>query len=88
MLGSHFALGFELQGVQRHHAINDTAWCETQGACRYTPRGRAWNPNSPSLGATTNAAFLSAVYANLDSNQYTNPAKTQKYQCWSLSQTR
>lgn len=38
--------------------------CATGGVpIQYTPLGRAWNANDGSLGTTSNAAFLSAVYA-------------------------
>ena len=52
-----------------------------------TPRGRAWNQYSPSLGSTMNVAFLATVYAN-----YIGPAggsaasRAKRYECWAETQ--
>ncbi|KAK9804363.1 hypothetical protein WJX72_009368 [[Myrmecia] bisecta] len=53
----------------------------------YTPRGRAWNPNAPSLGATANAAFLSLAYAQISSKSISQ-AKSERYTCWARGQMR
>lgn len=54
----------------------------------YTPMGRAWNYQSPTLGGTANVAFLSLVYAKflMAQNEYVQLAK--RYVCWSRGQIR
>ncbi len=40
--------------------------CGTGGVpVQFTPQGRAWNSNDGALGTTANAAFLSALYAQV-----------------------
>ena len=53
---------------------------------QYTPRGRAYNENSPALGDTANVAFLAATYAQSFGYQYSKEAS--RYWCWTRTQTR
>ena len=52
-----------------------------------SPRGRAWNQYSPSLGSTMNVAFLAQTYA-----KYIKPGggsaakKAKRYSCWAQTQ--
>ena len=55
--------------------------------CRYTNKGRAYNPYAPSLGDTLNTAFISAVYANIPSSQISSNLQF-RLNCWSRSQVR
>lgn len=55
--------------------------------CRYTDKGRAYNPNAPTLGDTLNTAFIGAVYANIDSTQISSDIAF-KLTCFSRSQIR
>lgn len=55
--------------------------------CRYTDKGRAYNPNAPTLGDSLNTAFISAVYANIQSTQIST-AIAFRLTCWSRSQVR
>ena len=52
----------------------------------YTPRGRAYNSASGSLGATANAAFLATTYGATET--YSNGALAARYVCWARSQIR
>lgn len=52
----------------------------------YTPRGRAYNSASGSLGATANAAFLATTYSATE--MYSNAALAARYVCWARSQIR
>lgn len=52
----------------------------------YTPRGRAYNSASGSLGATANAAFLATTYGATET--YSNSALAARYVCWARSQIR
>ena len=52
----------------------------------YTPRGRAYNSASGSLGATANAAFLATTYGATE--MYSNGALAARYVCWARSQLR
>lgn len=52
----------------------------------YTPRGRAYNSASGSLGATANAAFLATTYGATE--MYSNGALAARYVCWARSQIR
>ena len=52
-----------------------------------TPRGRAWNQYSPSLGSTMNAAFLAQTYANyIKPGGGSNAKKAKRYSCWAQTQ--
>ena len=55
--------------------------------CRYTDKGRAYNPNAPTLGDSLNTAFISAVYANIESSQISSKISF-RLTCWSRSQVR
>ena len=55
--------------------------------CRYTNKGRAFNPSAPTLGDSLNTAFISAVYANIQSTQISS-AIAFKLTCFSRSQVR
>ena len=52
-----------------------------------SPRGRAWNQYSPSLGSTMNVAFLAQVYS-----EYIKPGggnaerRAKRYSCWAQTQ--
>ncbi len=52
----------------------------------YTPRGRAYNSASGSLGSTANAAFLAATYATYE--MPSNAGLASRYMCWARSQLR
>ena len=53
---------------------------------QYTPRGRAYNENSPLLGDTANVAFIAASYAKSAASRYSKEAN--RYWCWARTQTR
>ena len=55
---------------------------------QYTPRGRAYNQNSPSLGATANVAFLAAFYAKAIDAKGEYGSLASRYWCWARTQTR
>lgn len=54
----------------------------------YTPKGRAWNYASPTLGGTQNAAFLSLVYSKFLRQQRQANQLQKRYVCWSRGQLR
>jgi Glycosyl hydrolase family 9 len=62
------------------------SWMCANNAANYTQRGRAFNPNSGSLGSTSNAAMLALMYGDVIESE--NPAAAQTYRCWGLSQMR
>ena len=52
-----------------------------------SPRGRAWNQYSPSLGSTMNVAFLAQVYsAYIKPGGGTEAKKAKRYSCWAQTQ--
>lgn len=52
-----------------------------------SPRGRAWNQYSPSLGSTMNVAFLAQVYANyIKPGGGSEASKAKRYSCWAQTQ--
>ncbi len=52
-----------------------------------SPRGRAWNQYSPSLGSTMNVAFLAQVYANyIKPGGGSEAKKAKRYSCWAQTQ--
>ena len=52
-----------------------------------SPRGRAWNQYSPSLGSTMNVAFLAQVYsAYIEPGGGTEAKKAKRYSCWAQTQ--
>jgi len=52
-----------------------------------SPRGRAWNQYSPSLGSTMNVAFLAQVYANyIEPGGGSEAKKAKRYSCWAQTQ--
>ena len=54
-----------------------------------SPRGRAWNEYSPSLGSTMNVAFLAQVYsAYIKPGCGTYAKKAKRYSCWAQTQVR
>ena len=54
-----------------------------------SPRGRAWNEYSPSLGSTMNVAFLAQVYsAYIKPGGGTYAKKAKRYSCWAQTQVR
>ena len=61
--------------------------CAACQCCRYTDKGRAYNPYAPTLGDSLNTAFISAVYANIQSTQIST-AIAFRLTCWSRSQVR
>lgn len=65
------------------------AWCLVGGShcCRYTNKGRAFNPHAPTIGDSLNTAFISAVYASIPSPQI-GTALQFRLNCWSRSQVR
>ena len=62
------------------------SWVCANNVANYTQRGRAYNPNSGSLGATANTAMLALMYA--DVAEATKPDEANTYRCWALSQLR
>ena len=56
-----------------------------QCCCRYTNKGRAFNPFAPTIGDSLNTAFLSAVYATIESTQISSNLQF-RLNCWSRSQ--
>ncbi|DBA93998.1 hypothetical protein WJX77_002685 [Trebouxia sp. C0004] len=61
--------------------------CGSGGVVKYTNKGRAFNPSAPTLGDSLNTAFISAVYANIQSTQISS-AIAFKLTCFSRSQVR
>ena len=61
--------------------------CGLNGQVATTPEGRAWNPDAPSTGDTTNAAMLAAIYGQLDS-PYITAAQKDRYICFARGQMR
>lgn len=59
----------------------------TEHCCRYTNKGRAFNPFAPTLGDSLNTAFISAVYATIESTQISSNLQF-RLNCWSRSQVR
>lgn len=55
--------------------------------CRYTNKGRAFNPHAPTIGDSLNTAFISAVYATIPSPQIGTDLQF-RLNCWSRSQVR
>lgn len=72
-----FALNIELESLT--HRLNSQV-------VQYTPRGRAYNQNAPTLGDTANVAFLAATYAQSAPGQFSN--KADRYWCWARTQMR
>ncbi len=62
------------------------SWMCANNVANYTQRGRAFNPNSGSLGSTSNAAMLALMYGDVIESE--SPAAAQSYRCWGLSQMR
>ncbi|KAK9842280.1 hypothetical protein WJX81_004432 [Elliptochloris bilobata] len=60
--------------------------CGIDQVVAYTPRGRAYNSASGSLGSTANAAFLATTYGAYELPS--NPALASRYVCWARSQIR
>ena len=61
-------------------------WC-VRCCCRYTNKGRAFNPFAPTIGDSLNTAFISAVYATIESTQISSNLQF-RLNCWSRSQVR
>ncbi len=61
--------------------------CGSTNIIQYTIKGRGWNPYAPSLGVTSNTAFLALAYSEVKSS-YISPAKADKYVCWARTQMR
>ena len=55
--------------------------------CRYTNKGRAFNPHAPTLGDSLNTAFIGAIYANIPSSQISYNIAF-KLTCFARSQIR
>ena len=77
--------------VRRHR----TAQAKPTSACvdhaqvvQYTPRGRAWNRNSGTLGGTANAAFLALAYSKFARQQHEYNQLQKRYVCWARGQLR
>ncbi|DBB00628.1 TPA: hypothetical protein ACH3X3_002312 [Trebouxia sp. C0006] len=63
--------------------------CGTDEVILSSPRGRAWNQYSPSLGSTMNVAFLAQVYsAYIKPGGGTEAKKAKRYSCWAQTQAR
>ena len=54
----------------------------------YTPKGRAWNRNSGTLGGTANAAFLALTYSKFVRQQHEYNQLQKRYVCWARGQLR
>lgn len=61
--------------------------CATTGKVLFTPKGRAYNRASPSLGSTANTALLSLIYGQMHSAKV-DQAKKDRYTCFARSQVR
>ncbi|CAL8466081.1 g5617 [Coccomyxa elongata] len=61
--------------------------CATTGKVLFTPKGRAYNRASPSLGSTANTALLSLIYGQMHSAKV-DQAKKDRYTCFARSQMR
>lgn len=61
--------------------------CATTGGVLFTPKGRAWNRDGPSLGITANTALLSLMYGQSRSAQL-DQGKRDRYTCFARSQVR
>ena len=61
--------------------------CATSGIVRFTPKGRAWNPAAPTLGATVNTALLSLMYGQTPS-RYLPARMADRFTCFARSQLR
>jgi endoglucanase len=61
--------------------------CATTNKVLFTPKGRAWNREAPSTGATANAALLSLMYGQLASKEVTR-GKRDRYTCFARAQMR
>lgn len=61
--------------------------CATTGKVLFTPKGRAYNRASPSLGSTANTALLSLIYGQMQSAKV-DQAKKDRYTCFARSQVR
>ena len=59
--------------------------CATTGKVLFTPKGRAYNRASPSLGSTANTALLSLIYGQMQSAKVAQ-AKKDRYTCFARSQ--
>ena len=55
--------------------------------CRYTNKGRAYNPHANTLGDVLNTAFISAVYAGIETNEISSTVRS-KLICFAQSQLR
>ena len=54
---------------------------------RYTNKGRAYNPHAKTLGDVLNTAFISAVYASIETNEISGTVR-DKLICFAQSQLR
>ncbi|KDD72843.1 glycosyl hydrolase, partial [Helicosporidium sp. ATCC 50920] len=61
-------------------------WLCANQAANYTLRGRAYNPASPSTGATLNTAMTALMFADVVS--HTDDVAAKAYRCWALGQIR
>ena len=66
----------------------DRSLCACLQKIVYTPKGRAWNYQSPTLGGTANAAFLSLAYSKFLRDQKEYKQLEKRYVCWGRSQLR
>ena len=66
-------------------SVQAESLCPT--CCRYTNKGRAFNPFAPTIGDSLNTAFISAVYATIESTQISSSLQF-RLNCWSRSQVR
>ncbi|KAL3147605.1 hypothetical protein ABBQ38_014657 [Trebouxia sp. C0009 RCD-2024] len=63
--------------------------CGTDRVILSSPRGRAWNQYSPSLGSTMNVAFLAQVYSEyIKAGGSEAERRAKRYSCWAQTQAR
>lgn len=78
---------FHQWNILKVHAVCTHVGVNAVQVILSSPRGRAWNQYSPSLGSTMNVAFLAQVYSEyIKAGGSEAERRAKRYSCWAQTQ--